>query len=141
MYRMIGADSREYGPVAADQIRQWMAEGRANAQTLVRRDGSNEWKPLAEFPELAQPAPSSAPPPIPVTRPNLKSRIAAGLLGVFLGGWGVHRFYLGFVGIGLAQLIVTLFTCGIGALWGFIEGILILTGNINTDAQGRPLQD
>lgn len=78
-----------------------------------------------------------------------KSKLAAGLLGVFLGGLGIHRFYLGYTGIGIAQLCTTLFlgilTCGIalwvGPLWGFIEGILILTGNINTDASGRPLTD
>jgi hypothetical protein len=70
-----------------------------------------------------------------------KSKLAAGLLGIFLGGFGVHRFYLGYTGIGVAQILVTLITCGAGALWGFIEGILILTGTINTDAQGRPLGD
>ena len=65
-----------------------------------------------------------------------KSKLAAGLLGVFLGGWGIHRFYLGYVGIGIIQIIVTLITFGFGALWGFIEGILILTGTFNKDAKG-----
>ena len=49
--------------------------------------------------------------------------------------------YLGFTGKGIAQIIVTIVTCGIGSLWGFVEGILILTGSINTDAQGIPLKD
>ena len=70
-----------------------------------------------------------------------KSKMAAGLLGVFLGAWGVHRFYLGYTGIGIAQIAVTIVTCGIGGIWGFIEGILILTGSMNTDAQGRILKD
>ena len=70
-----------------------------------------------------------------------KSRIAAGVLGIVLGGLGVHRFYLGYTGIGIAQIILTICTCGIGAIWGFIEGIMILVGAINTDAQGRPLCD
>ena len=70
----------------------------------------------------------------------VKSQLAAGLLGVFLGGWGVHRFYLGYTGIGVLQIIVTLVTCGIGSLWGFIEGILILVGTMDTDAEGRPLK-
>ena len=74
--------------------------------------------------------------------PNAKSKMAAGLLGIFLGGFGVHRFYLGYTGIGVAQIFVTLFTCGAGALWGFIEGILILTGStIVADASGKPLID
>ncbi|MBF0318892.1 MAG: TM2 domain-containing protein [Nitrospirae bacterium] len=71
------------------------------------------------------------------TRP--KEKIVAGLLGIFLGWLGVHRFYLGYTGIGIAQIIITLVTAGAGGLWGLIEGILILTGNINKDAQGRPL--
>jgi TM2 domain-containing membrane protein YozV len=71
----------------------------------------------------------------------VKSRLAAGLLGILLGGWGIHRFYLGYVGIGILQIVVTLVTCGIGSLWGFIEGILILTGWMETDAQGRPLKE
>lgn len=71
----------------------------------------------------------------------MKSKLAAGLLGIFVGGLGVHRFYLGYVGIGIAQIFVTLITLGAGALWGFIEGILILTGSINKDAKGRPPKD
>lgn len=70
---------------------------------------------------------------------NQKSKIAAGLLGVFLGGLGIHNFYLGFTGKAVAQLILTLVSCGIGSIWGFIEGIMILAGNINTDANGVPL--
>jgi TM2 domain-containing membrane protein YozV len=73
--------------------------------------------------------------------PGQKSKLVAGLLGIFVGGFGVHRFYLGYTSIGVAQILVTIFTCGLGSLWGFIEGILILTGSINTDAEGRPLAD
>jgi TM2 domain-containing membrane protein YozV len=72
---------------------------------------------------------------------ELKSKIAAGLLGIFLGGWGIHRFYLGYTTIGIIQIVVTLITLGFGGLWGFIEGIMILTGNINKDAKGQPLKD
>lgn len=68
-----------------------------------------------------------------------KSKIAAGLLGVFLGGFGIHNFYLGYTSKGVAQILVTIVTCGIGSLWGFIEGIMILAGSINTDADGNPL--
>ena len=71
----------------------------------------------------------------------VKSKIAAGLFGIFLGGFGVHRFYLGYVGIGILQIVVTIITLGWGGLWGFIEGILILTGTIDKDAEGRPLKE
>ncbi len=72
---------------------------------------------------------------------DAKSKLVAGLLGLFLGGLGVHRFYLGYVGIGIVQIIVTLVTFGLGVLWGMIEGILILAGSINKDAKGQPLRD
>lgn len=75
--------------------------------------------------------------------PQAKSKIAAGLLGIFLGGFGVHRFYLGYTKIGVIQIVVTLVTCGIGSLWGFVEGILYLVGagGYTTDSTGRPLRD
>jgi len=76
-----------------------------------------------------------------VTESEQKSKIVAGILGILLGGFGVHRFYLGYVGIGIAQIVVTLITFGLGAIWGFIEGILILVGSINKDAKGVPLKD
>ena len=53
MYKIIGADQKEYGPVTGDQVRQWLKEGRANAQTRARAEGAEEWKSLADFPEFA----------------------------------------------------------------------------------------
>jgi TM2 domain-containing membrane protein YozV len=69
-----------------------------------------------------------------------KSRLTAGILGILLGSIGVHRFYLGNIGIGILQIIVSLITFGIGSLWGFIEGIIIVAGGNWKDAQGRPLR-
>ena len=70
-----------------------------------------------------------------------KSRVTAGVLGVVLGGLGVHRFYLGYIGIGVVQILATVFTCGICGLWGFIEGIIILAGGGSwKDAKGRFLR-
>ncbi len=54
MYRIIGGDKKEYGPVSAEDLRRWLAEGRLNAQSLVQAEGSTEWKPLSTFPELAE---------------------------------------------------------------------------------------
>ena len=71
---------------------------------------------------------------------NAKSKMAAGLLGIFLGAWGIHNFYLGNTTRGIIQIVVTLVTGGCGGLWGFIEGIMILCGSINTDANGNPLE-
>ena len=53
MYKIVGADGREYGPATAGQLRQWMAEGRASAQTPTLAPGAPEWKPLGALPEFA----------------------------------------------------------------------------------------
>ena len=70
-----------------------------------------------------------------------KSKLVAGLLGIFLGGLGIHNFYLGFTGKAVAQIVVSLVTCGAGSLWGFIEGIMILCGSMNKDAEGNTLAE
>jgi hypothetical protein len=53
MYKIIGADGHEYGPVTAEQVQQWIREGRATFQTKVQIESSPEWKTLAELPEFA----------------------------------------------------------------------------------------
>lgn len=98
----------------------------------------------------------SYPPPPPYQQPPApgqvygylqpKSKLTAGLLGIFLGGLGIHRFYLGHTKIGLIQLALTvvlsLFGFGIIGLWGFVEGIMILAGAslFRADARGIPLR-
>jgi TM2 domain-containing membrane protein YozV len=88
-----------------------------------------------------QPAYGAAQPALdPQGRPySDKTKMAAGLLGIFLGGFGVGRFYTGHTGIAIAQILVTWFTCGLGGLWPLIDGIIILV-NGGTDAQGRVLR-
>ena len=85
--------------------------------------------------------------PIAPAQPGAKSKICAGLLGVFLGYLGIHNFYLGYTGKGIAQLLICIIgafvLCGLGPIitwvWGLIEGIMILCGSITTDANGVPL--
>ena len=76
----------------------------------------------------------------PVNPTMQKSRLTAGLLGIFLGGLGIHNFYLGFTGKAIAQIVLS-FCMGIGSIWGLIEGIMILCGSINADANGVPLKE
>ena len=77
--------------------------------------------------------------------PNAKSKIVAGILGILLGCFGVHNFYLGYTSRAVAQLLISVLSCFIlspvSAIWGLIEGIMILTGSIDTDAEGRKLTD
>lgn len=82
-----------------------------------------------------------------------KSKLAAGLLGIFLGGFGIHNFYLGYTNKAVIQLLLTvlggLLTFGIASLasgiWGFVEGILILCSQYGSpwhrDGKGMELQD
>lgn len=78
-----------------------------------------------------------------------KSRVVAGLLGIFLGGLGAHRFYLGYTGIGILMLVLSLafggcipivpgFGFGAVAIWGMVEGIICLCGGMR-DADGHDL--
>lgn len=93
---------------------------------------------------------------VPLTGPGYssgKSKVAAGLLGIFLGAFGVHNFYLGYTTKAVIQLVATIvgfcLSCfGIGVfvvlgieIWGFVEGIMILTGSIKTDGNGNFLRD
>lgn len=81
----------------------------------------------------------------PVTDPNAKSRLAAGLLGIFVGALGIHNFYLGYNGKAVAQLLMTVLSCGMlsvaSSIWGLIEGIFYLVEKegYTTDAKGNPL--
>jgi hypothetical protein len=98
MFKIIGADQKEYGPVPAEELKRWIAEGRANGQTLVQQDGA-AWRPLASFPEFAAdlpPAPATplpaAPTPFPVGTSPLPAQqqvsgpavglIVTGVLGI-----------------------------------------------------------
>jgi TM2 domain-containing membrane protein YozV len=71
-----------------------------------------------------------------------KSKTTAGLLQLLslVGIGGIGRFYIGDIGVGVAQLLVGWLTCGVGLIWPIIDAVLILTDKVN-DPQGRPLRD
>ena len=77
MYKITGADGRAYGPATAGQLRQWIAEGRANAQTPTLAPGTPEWKPLGALPEFAG---NFTPPGPPVIGPLKPGASTAGQL-------------------------------------------------------------
>ncbi|MGP8019942.1 MAG: GYF domain-containing protein [Limisphaerales bacterium] len=132
MYKIIGADGQSYGPVNAEQLRRWLAENRVNAQTLVLTEGAPDWKPLSAIPELTPELkmvpPTIAPPSVFAARAS--NKIPAGICGILLGGFGIHKFILGYTGAGLVMLLVSLLSCFILSpvmhLIGLIEGIIYL---------------
>lgn len=109
----------------------------------------------ADDPGSSIPPPSpDAPPPPPGSQWTSaagyqpKQKLVAALLGIFLGSFGIHRFYLGYNTIGAIQLalgLIGIFTCGgttvVSGVWGIIDAVMILTGSLRTDAQGVPLRD
>ena len=133
MYKMIGIDGRQYGPVNAEQLRRWLAENRVNSQTLVQTEDAPDWRPLSALPEFTAEL-NAAPPPIIPASSAVASRashkIAAGVFGILLGSFGIHKFILGYTGAGLIMLLVTVLSCFILSplmhLIGLIEGIIYL---------------
>ena len=89
MYRIIGADGREYGPISAEQLRQWILEGRANAATHTLAEGAPEWKPLGSFPEFsllfAAPAPSTVPLQAQRTNAFAITSLILGIISITIG--------------------------------------------------------
>lgn len=122
MYKIIGGDGREYGPVSADQLRQWVAEGRANAQTRVQPEGSTEWVALGTVPEFAGTA-GVVPPPAPA---ELATDLAARAYTLDLGGcirrgWELVKTNLGLL---LGVTVLTFLLIGAASAVPFVGGII-----------------
>jgi prepilin-type processing-associated H-X9-DG protein len=113
MFKLLGADQKEYGPVSAEQIRQWIAQGRANGQTRAQPADSTDWKPLAEIPEFsdalqAAASPGGRPPSATGSPPSPPPKTSA---------LAITSLVLGCLGI---------LTCGITSLVGLVLGIIAL---------------
>ncbi|MGA2854570.1 MAG: DUF4190 domain-containing protein [Verrucomicrobiota bacterium] len=111
-YTIIGGDQKEYGPVAEEQLRQWIADGRAHPGTQARAEGAAGWQSLSEIPEFAAAFKNSAPPPLSPAMPA-----AAPATPAKTSGMAVTSLVLGILGV---------FTCGITALFGLILGIIAM---------------
>lgn len=137
MYRVKGADQKEYGPVSADQVLQWIQENRLNRHSLIQKEGDPAWKPLDQFPEFtaalgAGPAPAAGipvyPPPsgptttgaVPVYTPVADPQRAASAVK----GPAIALLLIGVLGI-LFSL------AGLAAKPRMMEAILIAAQNAN----------
>jgi len=88
-YKIIGVDQKEYGPVTEEQLREWIANGRVNAQTQAQTEGSSEWKTLSALPEFAGAFRGSTPPPMPGAAATLPRTSGMAITSLVLGILGV----------------------------------------------------
>jgi prepilin-type processing-associated H-X9-DG protein len=110
VYKIIGGDKKEYGPVTAAQLRQWIQDRRVNAQTQVQVAGADAWQTAGALPEFAEDfAAASAAPRSPAEAPALEARRSR---------MAVASLVLGILGV---------FTLGVTALAGLVLGIVALT--------------
>ncbi len=92
MYKIVGVDQKEYGPVSLETLREWIAQGRANGQTIVNFEGG-PWKPLSTFPEFADALRTAVPPPLPqATYVGIPTAVKSSTLSI----WGLVCSCLGF---------------------------------------------
>jgi hypothetical protein len=83
MYKIIGADGRQYGPISAEQIREWIAEGRVESRTPVFINGAKDWTFLGLLPEFANAFPPH--PPVIATPMRARKTNAFALAGLICG--------------------------------------------------------
>jgi len=133
MYKIIGADQNEYGPITAEQVRQWITEGRLNALSKIQVDGSGQWKLLREMPEFASLLPPSPPSISLGASPSPSSPLRAGGVPPVnnpLAGWAL--------GTGIASLACCPF--GILSLVSIVLGAIALSQiKQNPNQGGRAL--
>ena len=115
MYKIVGGDQKEYGPVTAEMIRQWIIEGRANGQTLAQVE-AGPWKPLSTFAEFADllgrptPSPTPAPSSVPGPLPALAPLPSASMMNGFNPRQAVQGPAIGLVILGIMSILLYLFS-------------------------------
>ena len=156
----IAKNKQQMGPYDIGQITQMLQSGILEKYDLYWHEGMLDWAPVASLAGAGKPPehmpatyePQSAmqfisqspqqmslPMQLPPHLHTRKSRVAYILLGLFLGGLGIHNFYAGYTGKGVAQLLITiffgwlLFPLAIVGVWILLE---IITET--KDAHGEP---
>jgi len=129
MYKIIGADQKQYGPISGDQIRQWISEGRVNGETLACAEGSDDWKPISEFPEFgftATPVPAATPPSFtgPMTREEIIARdYSIDIMSCFSRGWKLYKENFGVMFVATLLLVILTFAAS-----GLVEILFAAAG-------------
>jgi len=116
MYKILASDGKEYGPLSAEQIRQWLAESRLEGKTPVFPEGAQDWVFLNSLPEFAD---IFAPPPPPlVVPPPAPAKAAGGGLNVIIpykNPKALAAYYLGvFAVIPILGVLLGMAALGLG---------------------------
>ncbi len=130
MYKIIGADKKEYGPVSGDQLREWIQQGRAGAATPVQAEGQTDWRPVGDYPEFAEALAAKSPAPPPPFAAAGATGVAPEILerdydldlgGCISQGWNLVQKNLGLL------VSITLIYLGIGIAFSLL-GVIPLIG-------------
>ena len=117
---MVQSMGTEHGPYGIPDLQAHARSGSLKATTMIRRaDGTSPWFAASEAPGIF----------------SQKEWLPALLLSIFLGSYGIDRFYLGYTGLGVLKLV----TCGGCGIWTIIDIILVATGGLG-DVDGLPLR-
>ena len=131
MFKVLGGDGKEYGPVSADDLRQWVQQGRANGQTPVKSDGSPNWTPLSSLPEFSA---LFAPPP-----PGMTSAVGGAPIGnAPTSGLAITSLVMGILGFATCGISVIL-TAPLGLVLGCVAMSQIKKSEGKLKGQGLAL--
>lgn len=115
------------GPYTLETLQAMLTRGEINHQTLCFKEGMSAWAPITTI----------IPGVMPMTPADNKPRLAYILLGIFLGTLGIHNFFAGYTGKGIAQLLITLLSCGVLSIVVFIWNIIEIC-TVTSDSKGVP---
>ena len=116
-YFIIGGDGKQYGPVSDGELRRWIADSRAHAQTKIQVEGAAEWKSLSEYPEFAGSFVNSAPPPLPASPFDAAATAKT-------SGMAIASLVLGILGFATCGITVIL-SAPVGLILGIVAMVKI----------------
>lgn len=131
-YKIIGTDGLQYGPIALEQLKMWVSEGRITPETKVLRNDTNSWLPAAQYTELNlnKPAAAAFPPTLAtIDNPALEKRIKSGADWFFwIAGLSLVNSFIALSGKGMAFVLglgITQVIDGVANSMGGSAGMIV----------------